>query len=276
MNVYPQVSVIISTYNRPKMLDRALASVHAQTFTDFEVIVVDDCSPCVDEMQALMGEWEQKFLDRGINLLTCFFTENTGNQCVPKRWGIENSRGDYIAYLDDDNEWHADHLATVVEAIESDFSHDMVYTRLRYVVDDDEAHTRLGEAFGGHVPEGDTIGQPWNPRTLLDKNYIDTSTILHSKGAYCRMVREEDSEWCGWDPRSRRMGDWTFVRKWALYGNNAKLVDKVTVDYHWHKDCLQLTRPLIEQPMTFNYAQWIAVRKETDDRIGYTGIKREN
>lgn len=274
MSKYPTVSVVISTYNRPDMLDRSLASVYAQTFNSFEVVIIDDCTPDIDAMQSVITKWDTRFQSRGISLFPYRLDENTGSQSVPKRVGIEKSSGDYIAYLDDDNEWRPDHLATLIAAIESDFSHDMVYSRLCYKVDDDEARTKLAEAFNGVVPEGDTIGSPWNPQKLLEKNYIDTSTILHSKGAYCRMVREEDSEWCGWDPRSRRKGDWTFVRKWALYGNNAKLVDKVTVDYHWHKGCLQLTRPDIETPITFNYMQWLGVRKETDALIGYSKPSR--
>lgn len=253
------------------MLDRALASVHAQTFGDFEVIVVDDASPDIDAMQAIITKWETAFLARGVNLWPYRIGENSGYQCYPKNRGIEKSCGDYIAYLDDDNEWRSDHLATLVRAIESDFSADMVYSRLHYIVDDEETRTRLAKAFDGLVPEGDTVGTPWNPNALTQKNFIDTSTMLHSKGAFWRMVRESGY---GWDESLRRFGDWNFVWRWAVHGNNAKLVDEVTVDYHWHTGSLQLTRPAVEQPMTFNYAQWMAVRKETDASIGYTGPEK--
>lgn len=267
MNKYPKVSVIISTYNRPAMLERAFASVHSQTFTDFEVVMVDDASPCIEEMQALVTKWEAKFLERGIELWPYRVEENSGYQCYPKNRGIEKSRGDYIAYLDDDNEWRPDHLATLVRAIESDFSTDMVYSRLHYVVEGDETRQRLAEAFDGKVPEGDALGTEWNPNILAQRNFVDTSTVLHSRGAFWRMVRESGY---GWDESLRRFGDWNFVWRWAVHGNNARLVDVVTVDYHWHAGSLQLTRPAVEQPMTFNYAQWVGVRKDTDATIGYT------
>lgn len=264
---YPKVSVVISTYNRPQMLDRALASVHAQTFSDFEVVVVDDASPCIDEMQALMTKWETAFLAHGVEFWPYRVEENSGYQCYPKNRGIEKSRGDYIAYLDDDNEWRRDHLATLVRAIESDFSTDMVYSRVHYTIDDDEARTKLSEEFNGRVPEGDTVGVEWNPNLLTQRNFVDTSTVLHSRGAFWRMVRKDDY---GWDESLRRFGDWNFIWRWALAGLNARLVDEVTVDYHWHSGSLQLTRPLVEQPITFNYAQWISNRKATDASIGYT------
>jgi len=44
------------------------------------------------------------------------------NHCMPKNKGIEQARGDYIAYLDDDNEWRPNHLQVCVEGIESNFS----------------------------------------------------------------------------------------------------------------------------------------------------------
>ena len=263
---FPKVSVIISTYNRPVMLDRALASVHAQTFDDFEVIVVDDATPDVEAMQALVDKWEVQFRNRGINLWPYRLEVNSGYQCFPKNRGVERASGDYIAYLDDDNEWMPDHLMALVALIESDFSTDMVYSRVHYVIEDEETRGMLLKAFDGQAPEGDTIGTPWNPSALYQKNFIDTSTVLHSKGAFWRLVRETGY---GWDEGLRRFGDWNFVWRWGVIGNSARLVDKVTVRYHWHKGSLQLTRPLIETPMSFNYAQWLATRKLTDEDSGY-------
>ena len=66
---YPKVSVVISTYDRPQRLDKALASVHAQTFSDFEVIVVDDCSPQHEEVRAVLEKWHAAFEARGVELI---------------------------------------------------------------------------------------------------------------------------------------------------------------------------------------------------------------
>lgn len=261
---YPKVSVIISTYNRPAMLDRALASVAAQTFDDFEVIVVDDCSPDPKAYEVVLNKWEAELSKREIAIWAYRLDENSGYQCMPKNRGVEKASGDYIAYLDDDNAWLPNHLEALVKAIESDFSHDMVYSRLRYIVDSKEAGLKLSESFGGIVPEGDTIGTPWNPNMLLKNNYVDTSTILHSKGAFWRLVRESGY---GWDETLRRFGDWNFVWRWATHGLNAKLVDEVTVEYHWHDGSLQLTRPVVETPITYNYAHYMSVRKDMNESL---------
>lgn len=257
---YPKVSVVISTYNRPKELDRALGSVHAQTFDDFEVVVVDDCSPDPEVVRAVLENWHAKFEARGIDLIAMRLGENSGYQCMPKNRGIEQARGDYIAYLDDDNTWRPDHLSACVEAIEADFSHDMVYTRLEY-----HADAAMVEKY--QVPTGEAAGVEWNPRVLGMQNYIDTSTILHSKGAFWRLVRDTGY---GWDESLRRFGDWNFVWRWSIVGNNAKLVDKVTVDYNWHEGCMQISRPAVEVPICLNYTQYQSLRADRAREIQAT------
>lgn len=249
---YPKVSVVISTYNRPAMLDKALESVHAQTFDDFEVIVVDDCSPDKEVMHALLEGWYNKFEKRGVDLIAMRLGENSGYQCMPKNKGIEQARGDYIAYLDDDNSWRPNHLEVCVAAIEADFSTDMVYSRLSY-----HADPALVEKY--KVPVGDADGVEWNPQMLGLRNYIDTSTILHSKGAFWRLVRDTGY---GWDESLRRFGDWNFVWRWAVNGLTAKLADHVTVDYNWHEGCMQLTRPAVEVPICLNYSQYQSLRAD--------------
>lgn len=264
---YPKVSVIISTYDRPKLLDRALESVYLQDFDDFEVIVVDDCSPDPEAVAKVLERWDLMLDSRGIQLWPYRLETNSGYQCFPKNRGIEKAAGDYIAYLDDDNTWNTNHLSSLVAAIESDLSTDMVYSRVNYIVSDDEARNKLKDQFG-FVPEGEQGGTEWNPRKIVHANYIDTSTVLHSKGAFWRLVRESGY---GWDESLRRFGDWNMFYRWAVFGLTAKLVDKVTVNYYWHSGSLQLNRPPIETPVTFNYQQWLSIRKQVDEDTGYQG-----
>jgi glycosyltransferase involved in cell wall biosynthesis len=262
---YPKVSVVISTYNRPERLDTALASVHAQTFGDFEVIVVDDCSPQQDAVRDVMEKWYNALEQRGVELIAMRLGENSGYQCMPKNRGVEMARGDYIAYLDDDNTWRPDHLSTCVEAIEADFSTDMVYTRLCYHMEDPKIREELFEKFGRHVyPEGDGSGVDWNPQLLSQMNYVDTSSILHSKGAFWRLVRENGY---GWDETMRRFGDWNFVWRWATFGLTGKLVNKVTVDYNVHRGSIQITRPAVEVPICLNFNQYQALRKDRNREL---------
>jgi glycosyltransferase involved in cell wall biosynthesis len=90
----PLVSVIIPTYNRRPVLERAIRSVLAQTFTDFELIVVDDGSQ--DSTSELLSEFDGK--------LTAFFQANQGVSSA-RNLGIGHSQGELLAFLDSDDEW---------------------------------------------------------------------------------------------------------------------------------------------------------------------------
>lgn len=95
-NIYPLVSVVIPTYNRAYLVGRAIKSVLAQTLGDFEVIVVDDGSTdnTVEVVQA--------FQDPQIRLL-----QLAGN-CGASRAlnvGIQAAGGEWVAFLDSDDEW---------------------------------------------------------------------------------------------------------------------------------------------------------------------------
>ena len=107
MNATPAVSVVIPTRNRPDLLDQALDSVARQTFQDFEVIVVDDCS---DESPAATVE---RF--RHTRLIR--HDEPLGGPAA-RNTGIKASRGAYVALLDDDDTWEPGKLAEQVRALE--------------------------------------------------------------------------------------------------------------------------------------------------------------
>ena len=94
----PAVSVIIPLYNVEKYVGECLDSILAQTFTDFEVIVVDDCS--TDNSVAVVESYVPKF--DGRLKLTCT-KENSGGAGLPRNKGIEFSRGKYLAFVDPDD-----------------------------------------------------------------------------------------------------------------------------------------------------------------------------
>jgi glycosyltransferase involved in cell wall biosynthesis len=259
MSDYPKVSVVISTYDRPEMLDKALESVYRQTFSDFEVVVVDDCTPDQEKLYPVLEKWDGTFSTRKIDFFALRLGENSGYQCMPKNRGIEQARGDYIAYLDDDNTWRPDHLQVCVDAIEADFSTDLVYTRLCYHAENDETIKTFKDQNGCELPLGDSIGTAWDPNVIRARNLADTSSIFHSKGAFWRLVRDSGY---GWDETLRRMADWNLIWRWGVFGLTGKLVDKVTVDYLWHVKSMQLSRPLVEVPICLNFAQYQALRKD--------------
>ena len=99
----PLVSIVIPTYNQPRYLIEAMAGVFAQTFTDFELIIVDDGS--TDDTPAAL----EAARNRGWPF-TLIRQDNAGVGAARDR-GIAAARGKYVALLDHDDLWHPEKLA---------------------------------------------------------------------------------------------------------------------------------------------------------------------
>lgn len=92
----PLVSVVIATYNMAKYLGEAVESVLSQTYTNVEIIIVDDGS--TDDTSALVTRWAN---DRRVR---CIRQRNLG-QSRAKNQGISLAAGEYVAFLDADDRW---------------------------------------------------------------------------------------------------------------------------------------------------------------------------
>jgi glycosyltransferase involved in cell wall biosynthesis len=107
----PLVSVLVPTYNRPDLLRRALASIRRQTYRDIEIVVVNDAGR--DIAGVLAG------LDLGAGIRHVRHAENRGIAAA-RNSGLAVARGDIIAYLDDDDAFLPDHVATLVSALQGE------------------------------------------------------------------------------------------------------------------------------------------------------------
>lgn len=113
-----RVSVIISTYNRKETLKKAIRSVLDQSMPDFELIVVDDCSPQdIEKLVASYGDPRVRYLRT---------EKNSGHDGLPKNLGIKNATGEYIAFLDDDDTYRRDALKILLAYADQSKS-DVVY-----------------------------------------------------------------------------------------------------------------------------------------------------
>src|SRR5690348_13147078 len=102
------VSVIIPTHNRSDFLRNAITSVLNQTYQDFEIIVVDDGS--TDNTSEVVAN----FSDERITFIR--HDTNKGGSAA-RNTGILASKCDYIAFLDDDDEWLPDKLRKQMEIL---------------------------------------------------------------------------------------------------------------------------------------------------------------
>lgn len=100
-------SVIIPLYNKAPYILRALDSIFAQTFQDFEVIVINDGS--TDGGEELV---DKRYGDR----LQLFHQKNSGVSIARNR-GVDRAQGEYVAFLDADDAWHPQYLAVMEQFI---------------------------------------------------------------------------------------------------------------------------------------------------------------
>lgn len=104
----PHVSVVIPTYNRATYIRRAVDSVLAQTYRDFEIIVVDDGSE--DDTNRILEDYAER--------VRYVFQDNAGPGAA-RNHGIRISTGAYLAFLDSDDVWMPTFLAQTVSALEA-------------------------------------------------------------------------------------------------------------------------------------------------------------
>jgi teichuronic acid biosynthesis glycosyltransferase TuaG len=109
---HPKVSVVTPAYNAENLISRTIQSVIDQTFTDWELIIVDDCS--TDHTRKAVQAWTEQ--DARIRLVQV--KKNFGGPAGPRNIGVENARGEYVAFLDADDIWHPQKLAIQIEVLD--------------------------------------------------------------------------------------------------------------------------------------------------------------
>lgn len=113
-----RISVVIPTYNRASLLDRALKSVMAQTRPADEIIVVDDGS--IDATAKLIESTYK-------NSVEYVYQHNRGVSSA-RNTGIRKAKGNWIALLDSDDEWKANKLESQLAAVEKQLEYDFCHT----------------------------------------------------------------------------------------------------------------------------------------------------
>jgi GalNAc5-diNAcBac-PP-undecaprenol beta-1,3-glucosyltransferase len=105
----PFFSIVIPTYNRADFIALTLQSVLEQTFEWFEVLVVDDGSK--DNTAEVVGRFSDPRLS--------YYPKENGERGVARNYGFARARGEYVLFLDSDDRFHPDHLATLHRKIEA-------------------------------------------------------------------------------------------------------------------------------------------------------------
>ncbi|HHC6509258.1 TPA: glycosyltransferase family 2 protein [Vibrio parahaemolyticus] len=206
------VSVVIPTFKRPDLLNRLLTSVTQQTFKPSEVIVVDDCSNMSKEYREVIKTFEKEFESfKYIELEV-----NSGAPTARNR-GIDEACSDWVALVDDDDEWLPEKLEKQVSLINDENNENLglVYTWT-------EAVGQKGqESYSScHSYKGDVKSQ------LLTTNFIMSASVMVKRDAII------DAGLFNVDLPSCQ--DWDMWAKVALKGYDFGVVEEILTIYHRH------------------------------------------
>jgi glycosyltransferase involved in cell wall biosynthesis len=160
----PFFSIIIPTYNRSKKLKQAIDSVLAQTFTDFEILVMDDGS--TDNTPEIIAEYkDQKIIYQ--------WDTNSGGPARPRNRGLKIAKGEWICFLDADDWWTPNKLEVCLDYIKMD-NVDFIYHDL-FIVREKRTF------FGSRVIKSEQIKSPVLINLLLNGNVIANSSVVVRK-----------------------------------------------------------------------------------------------
>lgn len=126
----PAVSVVIPVYNATRYLGETLDSIRAQTFIDYEVIIVNDGSTDSEELERILHSHP---------LPIVYVSQENRGVSAARNAGIKVARGKFYAQLDADDQWHPEYLATQVGILSGDASIALVYPNAVIFADSSDA-----------------------------------------------------------------------------------------------------------------------------------------
>lgn len=132
----PTVSVVVPSYNCAAYLGETLGSVWAQTFADYEVIVVNDGSPDTEELEHVLEPCRDRIV---------YIRQENRGLAAARNAALRVARAPLVALLDSDDAWEPDYLAVHVEALRRDPGLDVIYPNATIVGDVPEAGRTLME-----------------------------------------------------------------------------------------------------------------------------------
>jgi teichuronic acid biosynthesis glycosyltransferase TuaG len=176
----PKVSIVMPTFNMQEHIAEAIDSVLSQSFNDWELIIVDDCS--TDSTPAIVQQYVE--IDRRIRSTRTH--QNTNLPGAARNVGIALATGRYIAFLDHDDIWRSIKLERQLEAFSMDASIDLVHSHLLILNESPFLRfTTLSNPFRRRA----------NKATLSERNVIQCSSVLvKSSTVQARLGFSEDPE----------------------------------------------------------------------------------
>jgi len=241
--VKPKISIVVPIYNTPaELFEFMLSSVSKQWYTNWELLLVNDASP-QPEIKPLLHRAAQN--DKRIRVV--HLQENKGIAGATNV-AIDNATGEYIVFLDHDDELTPDCLFEIVKCINLE-SPDFIYS-------DEDKLTPEGNFTQPHFKPD------WSPDTMMSTMY--TCHVSCVKTQLAREIGGLRSEFDGCQ-------DWDFVLRVSEKTDKISHISKVL--YHWRIIPASIASDITAKPYVLAASK--AVREQALERRGCTGIVEE-
>lgn len=205
-SLVPSISVVSPFYNRQALLPDLITTLQDQTFSDFELIVVDDGS--TDAIAAAVEQLNTAFPVRLIRL------DRNRGAATARNVGIDAARGRYVALLDSDDAWHPEKLRLQFAQLESSANGAMLVSLTRQVVRSRQSYISPSSSMG----MGDEVGN-----YLFLKGGVIQSSMM--------MLRRELAARIRFDESSRGHDDWSFALRLQAAGAHFQMLDQPLTFY---------------------------------------------
>jgi len=200
-NAVPKVSAIIPTYKTTDCIVECLDSVFAQTYKDFEAIVVNDGSPDTIELEKVLGSYMERIV---------YIKQENKRAAGARNTAIHHARGEFVAFLDSDDTWMPHHLAAQMQLFEHDPSLSLTYSNALVGMPGKEFE------FMERCP---SAGEATFESLLLEQCQIPISTVVARKEAITRAGM--------FDEKLLRNDDYDMWVRTVFYGARIAYTEKV-------------------------------------------------
>lgn len=163
LDYQPMISIITPTYNTDaKFLSKMIESVIKQTYSNWELCVADDASNKQETINAL-----KKYQETCRRMQIIYRTEN-GNMSEASNSALSITSGEYVAFLDHDDELAPNTLYEMVKKLNEN-------PELKFIYSDEDKIDMTGNRYQPHFKSN------WNPDMFVSQNYIANFTLIHKK-----------------------------------------------------------------------------------------------
>lgn len=185
-----KVSVIMPTYGKPKLLSKSIKSVQNQTYSEWELIIVDDNNPNTEDRKQTEIVVSQFQKDKRIRYIKHEYNKNGS---AARNTGIAVASGAYISFLDSDDEYVSERLERCVKALSecSDPNYLGVYTGCKITQDGKTIRRRTEIKSGNFIVETLAAGFPLSSGSNL---FMRAEVVRELKGFDTSFFRHQDYE----------------------------------------------------------------------------------